>query len=261
MSNVVMKTLGLLILVPLWLFAQNALVNIKGTVLDERTGKPLGHEMDMIIISEKTGKKFVVKVNSSTGEYIQPLESGHAYSITFSSYAIYRSTARIEIPPMQKFKELTYNFTVRSLKEGEPLAEIRAFDAGRAELSPSAKPDLERILQLLKDNRQMRIVVEVARELEPPPPPPPTPAGKKSTSAKQKKGAKTQPQPTPPPPSPAAINTQLYSARIEALKTALSDIRDAEVRIQYRPGPEQPAQSSDPNVRILTGPVKSIFDE
>ncbi len=32
--------------------------------------------MDMVIISEKTGKKFVVKVNSATGEYLQPLESG-----------------------------------------------------------------------------------------------------------------------------------------------------------------------------------------
>ena len=257
-----MKPLVLMVLLPLMLYAQNALVNIKGTVLDERTGKPLGHEMDMVITSNKTGKKFVIKVNSSTGEYIQPLESGQSYSIVFSSYAIYRKTAQIEIPPMQKFKELTYNFTVRSLQENEPLAVVRAFDAGSAQLHQSAQSEIDRVVQLLKENRQMRIVVEVAQELEPPPPPPPTAPTKKTPAKKsKKKGAKDQPPPPPPAPQPVAINVQLYSARVEALKALFSDIRDAEVRIQFRAGPEQPAQSTDPNLRILTGPVKSIFDE
>lgn len=247
-------------LITLQLCAQNALVNIKGTVLDERTGKPLGHEMDMVITSEKTGKKFVVKVNSSTGEYLQPLESGQRYSVAFSSYAIYRKTATIEIPPMQKFKELTFDFTVRSLKEGEPLAEVRAFAAGSAELNAEARSAITRVHDLLKENRQMRIVVELARELTQPPPPPPV-TKKKAASKKTKKGAKTQPEPPPPPPPAVTVNDSLYTARLEAIKPLFADIRDAEIRVQYRAGSEQPFASTEPNLRILTGPVKSIFDE
>ncbi len=258
-----MKHLPALLFLPLlWLNAQNALVNIKGTVLDERTGKPLGHEMDMVITAEKTGKKIVVKVNSSTGEYLQPLESGQTYTIVFSSYAIYRKTATLEIPPTQKFKEITYNFTVRSLKEGEPIAELRAFDAGSAQLLPTVQSEIDRVMKLLKENRQMRIVVEVALELEPPPPPQPAVVKKPAAKKSKKKGAKTQPEaPAPPPPPTAVVNKQLFEARLEAVKAIFSDIRDAEVRVLYRPGSEQPVQSTEPNLRILTGAVKSIFDE
>ncbi|GIV55338.1 MAG: hypothetical protein KatS3mg040_0106 [Candidatus Kapaibacterium sp.] len=259
--NAAIRRATFLAIAPVVLLAQNALVNVKGTVLDERTGKPLGHEMDMVITSEKTGKKFVVKVNSATGEYLQPLESGQRYSIVFSSYAIYRKHASIEIPPMQKFKELTFNFTVRSLQEGEPLAEIRAFAAGSSVLSAEARGAIERVLDLLKENRQMRIVVELAREREPAPPPPVQP--RKSAPKKSTKGKKASAEPLPPPPvpQPPAVNEQLYAARLEVLKQMFADIRDAEVRVQYRAGPEQDATSAAPNLRILTGPVKSIFDE
>lgn len=248
-----------LMLMPVVLLAQNALVNIKGTVLDERTGKPLDHEMDMVITSEKTGKKFVVKVNSATGEYLQPLESGQRYSIVFSSYAIYRKQESIEIPPTQKFKELTYNFTVRSLKEGEPLAEIRAFSAGSAELLTEARTAIERVLDLLKENRQMRIVVELAREREQPPPPPLH--SKKTPSKKPKKGKKAPTEQSPTPTQPPAVNEKLYEARMKVIEQLFSDIRDVEIRVQYRPGPEQDYTSLAPNLRIVTGPVKSIFDE
>ncbi|MCX7929729.1 MAG: hypothetical protein N2663_03295 [Chlorobi bacterium] len=255
-----MKHTLLIVLAVLQMAAQNALVNIKGTVLDERTGKPLNHEMDMVITSEKTGKKFVVRVNSATGEYLQPLESGQRYSIMFSSYAIYRKTTTLELPPMQKFKELTFNFTVRSLKEGEPLAEIRAFPPGSTELSTDARAAIDRVRDLLKENRQMRIVVEVARELTQPPPPPPPVTKKKMAPKKSKKGAQIQPEPPPPPPA-VGINDSLYAARIAAIKPLFADIRDAEIRLQYRGGHEQPYASIEPNLRILTGPVKSIFDE
>lgn len=242
------------------LYAQNALVNIKGTVLDERTGKPLGHELDMIITSEKTGKKFTIKVNSSTGEYLQPLESGQKYSIIFSSYAIYRKTVGIEIPPMQKFKELTFNFTVRSLQEGEPLAEVRAFASGNAELLPAGRQEIERIIGLLKENRQMRIVVEVVRELTQPPPQPVFQKKSAPSTRKAKKGAKAQPEPLPSPP-PVVVNDSLYQARLAAIKPLLSDIRDAEIRVHYLAGAEQAYSSTAPNLRIVTGPVKSIFED
>jgi hypothetical protein len=250
----------LLLIVPLTILAQNALVNIKGTVLDERTGKPLGHEMDMVLISEKTGRKFVVKVNSATGEYLQPLESGQRYSIIFSSYAIYRQQTSIEIPPMQKFKELTFNFTVRSLQEGEPLAELRAFDPGSSQLRSDAREAIDRVITLLKENRQMRIVIQLAREREQPAP---SQELKKSQPQKVKKGKKSPPQPTPPPqpPQPPPINEQLYKSRLEAVQQLFSDIRDAEVRVQYNEGPEYDYSSTAPNLRIITGPVKSIFDE
>lgn len=241
------------------IWAQNALVNIKGTVLDERTGKPLGKEMDMVIVSQKTGKKFVVKVNSSTGEYLQPLESGHRYSITFQSYAIYRKQAEIEIPPMQKFKEFVYDFTVRSLQEGEPLVHVRAFRAGNSQLTQEGQTGIAHVHQLLKENRHMRIVIELARELtEPPPEPKPTAvASSKKRASKKKKIS----EPPPPPPPPPTVNEQLYQARLDTLKAQFSDIRDAEIRLQFRGGTEQPFASSEPNLRILTGPVKDIFEE
>ncbi len=250
----------LLLIVPLTVLAQNALVNITGKVLDERTGKPVGHEMDMVLISEKTGRKFVVKVNSATGEYLQPLESGQRYSITFSSYAIYRKQTSIEIPPMQKFKELTFNFTVRSLQEGEPVAEVRAFDAGSSQLRSDAREAIDRVIALLKENRQMRIVVELAREREQPAP---TQELKKSQPQKGKKGKKSPPQPPPPPQpvQPPAVNQQLHQSRREVVQQLFSDIRDAEVRVQFREGPEYDYSSTAPNLRIITGPVKSIFDE
>ncbi|MDW8272010.1 MAG: hypothetical protein RML15_06335 [Bacteroidota bacterium] len=244
----------------LQLLAQNALVNVKGTVLDERTGKPLGHEMDMIITAEQTGKKYVVKVNSATGEYLQPLLSGQRYSILFSSYAIYRKTATLEIPPSQKFKELTFNFTVRSLQEGEILADVRAFAAGSAELNTDGRREIERIVGLLRENRQMRVVIEIAQERTAPPPPPPPAPKKKTSTKKTKKGATVQETPPSPPPA-VTVNQELYTARVQAVTSLFTDIRDAEIRVQFRPGAEQDFSSAAPNLRILTGPVKSIFEE
>lgn len=238
--------------------AQNATWNIKGKVLDETTMQPVGIEMDMVIIPAKNpARKIIVKVNSATGDYLQPLPSGDSYTIRFSSYGVYFKEEIMELPAATKYKEERRDFKVRRIIQGQLLAEAAAFDPMQTTLSATAGADLQPVLDLMKKNVELQVVVSLAQETVPPPPPVKAPK-----PAKKTKGKKVDAAPEPAPvAAPTVTNEQLYTDRVAALKSYFAQAKDAEIRVTYEKGASAVGTPGAKNVRVAVGVVKSLLEE
>jgi hypothetical protein len=247
-----------LLLCPTTTSAQNATWNIKGKVLDETTMQPVGIEMDMVIIPAKTPtRKIIVKVNSATGDYLQPLPSGDSYSIRFSSYGVYFKEEIMELPPAAKYKEERRDFKVRRIIQGQLLAEAAAFDPMQTSLAATAATDLQPVIELMKKNVELQVVVSLAQETVPPPAPVKAPK-----PAKKAKGKKVEVAPDPVPvAAPAMNNEQLYTDRVAALKSFFAQAKDAEIRVTYEKGASAVGTPGAKNVRVAVGVVKSLLEE
>lgn len=245
--------------------AQNASVNIKGTITDIATGKPVGKEMDMEIIGKNTGKKFVIKVNSKSGEYLQPLPSGDVYTLTFKSFAVFKKTETLEIVASQKFREERHDYTVRSIIQGYEIANVSAFDAGQSSILSSAHAKLEEVREALRLNRDLRVIITVGNENYPPPPPAPKKEVKVAKKpVKGKKGATVSVDSAPVKetlPVPTGVNPAVYDARVAGLKQYFVDVKNAEIRIVFQSGESVNPASGVMNVRAVVGEVKSLLDE
>lgn len=238
--------------------AQNATWNIKGKVLDEATSQPVGVEMDMVIIPAKTPtRKIIVKVNSATGDYLQPLSSGDVYTIRFSSYGVYYKEEVLELPAANKYKEERHDFKVRRILQNQLLAETAAFDPLQNTISPVGSTELQSVLDLMKKNVELQVVVTLAQETVPPPPPP-----KPTKPAKKVKGKKVEAAPEPVVAPVATVsNEQLYNDRLAALKKYFAQAKDAEIRVTYEKGASAVGTPGAKNVRVVVGVVKSLLEE
>lgn len=242
--------------------AQNATVNIKGIITEESTNKPLGKEMDLVITAP-TGKKYVVKVNSATGEYLQPLPSGNKYTIAFTSFAAFKKVVELDLPPLNKYKEFTQNYTVREIKQGFELVNTTGFDPGQATLNAEGAAKMTELFEIMRGNRDLNIIIKINNE-EIPKPVVVAPKVEKKATPKGKKGAKTPPaQPVVVEPVVTAptINTALYEQRVQAVKTALAEVKNAELRIQYEQGVNVQPTPGTKFITVHVGVVKSAFDE
>ncbi|MBL7997479.1 MAG: hypothetical protein JNL32_02460 [Candidatus Kapabacteria bacterium] len=243
--------------------AQNVLINIRGIVLEERTGKPLGKDMDMVITAQSTGKKTTAKVNTKSGEFLQPLTSGDKYTIVFSSYAIYKKTEVLDIPATRQYREDVKSFTVRALVQGEEIHSLAAFAPTQSTINSAVTSKLDEVKEALKQNRDMKVVVTLANEQTPPPPPPPV---KKETkpAKKAKKGAPVEAAPVVAPVAAidyAQLAKELYDARVAALKQYFADVKNSELRISYVQGATIAPAPGLQTVKIAVGEVKSMLDE
>lgn len=238
--------------------AQNATVNIKGKVLDESTSQPVGVEMDMVIVPAKAPtRKIVVKVNSATGDFLQPLTSGDTYTLKFSSYGVYYKEETLDLPATSKFREDRKEFRVRRIVTDQLLAESAAFDPQQTSLSATGNAELQAVLDLMKKNVDLQVVVNLAQEIVPPPPP-----AKAPKAVKKPKGKKAEPVvEAPVVMAPTMTNEQLYTDRLAVLKTYFSQAKDAEIRVTYAKGAPVAGAPGTKNVRVVVGMVKSLLEE
>lgn len=248
----------LTVLSPQSTIAQNATVNIKGKVLDESTSQPVGVEMDMVIVPAKAPtRKIVVKVNSATGDFLQPLTSGDTYTLKFSSYGVYYKEETLDLPPTSKFREDRKEFRVRRIVTGQQLVESAAFDPQQTSLSATGTAELQAVLDLMKKNVDLQVVVNLAQEIMPPPPP-----AKAPKAVKKPKGKKAEPVvEAPVVVAPTMTNEQLYTDRLAVLKTYFSQAKDAEIRVTYAKGAPVAGAPGTKNVRVVVGTVKSLLEE
>ncbi|MFM8179788.1 MAG: hypothetical protein ACKOAG_11500 [Candidatus Kapaibacterium sp.] len=250
--------LTLLFVVSTAVHTQNATVNIKGKVLEESSGQPLGVEMDMVIIPAKAPtRKIIVKVNSATGEFLQPLTSGDSYTLRFSSYGVFYKEEILDIPATTKFREERKEYRVRRIVQGMLLAESAAFDPLQTIMSSTGTSELQTVLDLMQKNVNLQVVVTLAQETVPPPPPVKAPKPVKKT-----KGKKTEPvMETPVVAAPTLTNEQLSNDRLAALKTYFSQAKDAEIRVTFAQGTTVSGTPGTKNVRVTVGVVKNLLDE
>lgn len=228
------------------LYAQQANVQIEGRVLDAATGKPVGCKIDVF---NPAGKKIQpLKSNDADGTYLMVLTESGAMKLVFRGHNVYRTEEILQVPATDKFKIIKQDFKIRALYEGTTLFSNRGFATNGATLTNEGRAALETIKNDLRDNGEMRVVFAVAPDEDQ--------VGAARAKAEDqyqrelaewKKATKKIKKGQTPPAEPvragdiADPNIKLVQDRIAAIKAMLADVKNGDLRIQYK---EQPLPAS-----------------
>lgn len=211
---------------------------IEGKVTDEVTGKPVGCKIDVAI----DGKKQSLSSNASDGTYLVLLNTAGEATFTFRGHTVERREEKMNIPKSTKFQDIKHDFKVRSVIEGTPVFSLKGFDRNAATLTQPAVKELEALKERLRVNAEMRVVIKVTADEDQ------MAAVKAKNEAdhgkavaewkktvaklKKKKGAELPPEPVKPA-DPSDPNGQLVKDRVAAVKSALADVKNGDMRITY----------------------------
>lgn len=224
-----------LIVLPAIAFSQ-ATVRVEGNIRDEITGKPVGCKID---ITNAEGKRILnVSSNETDGSYLFVVNEAGTMKLTFRGYNVMRKDATIEIPKTERFKEIRQDFIVRALARGTQLSNVRGFERNLDHLSSVGRKTLDDLKSVLRENGEMRVEIVVVpdedqlvavrqaaatahtKEL----------AAWNKAKKKLKKGQVAPPEPQVPAEG-ADPNELLIRARIEAVKRALQDVKNGDLRV------------------------------
>ncbi len=237
--------------------AQQANLNLEGTIRDSVTGKPLGCKM---FIFTPSGKRISISSNSKDGTYLQTLSEAGPHKLAITGYNVYRKEVTVEIPTAQKFRIIKQDINVREVVEGTQVGAVtNAFDRNAATLTSAGKAVVDQINEMLRTNQEMNVVLSVApdedqlgklkaqvdaayaKEVD---------AWKKATK-KLKKGQTAPPEPVRAA-DPADPNGDLVAKRIAALKELTKGVKMGDVRISFvaapLPAPAAPVAEAAPVV-------------
>lgn len=242
MIRLVAALVGLLILSTNSVFAQQAVTRMEGHVFDEVTGKPIGCKL---YVYDPSGKRSQpTNVSSTDGTYLALMNQAGEFKLAIAGYNVLRKEFAVTIPASTKFTEIKRDFKVRALKEGEQWFSVRGFDLNTASLTAEARKELAEMGDKLRANQEFNVVFSVAPDADQ------LGAEKAKLDAeyqkaheawvkatrKAKKGAALPPEPM----APAALvdpNEKLLDDRIAAVKAALGDIKNADLRLSVKKMP------------------------
>lgn len=153
------------------LFDPNALVTLKGRVLNKRTGAPL--LADLVIEREDGTEAATTVSNAETGEYSVQIPAGFKYNIVakakrlnvatnqFEFLPLVQDDAVIEIPKATASTPKEYNKDVLMAPiEENPVELIVEFDFAQATLRPKSRADLDAKLKQLQQFPNTKIRLE-----------------------------------------------------------------------------------------------------
>ena len=132
------------------------LVSVEGDVTDEK-GKGLKAKIE--IINNATGEVIARTTADKLGKYLAKLKAGKNYGIVVSADGYLFQSLNIDIPPDKDHMKLP-PITLKKIEAGKNIVLNNIFfDFGKATLSPSSKPELDRVATVLKDNPSMKIEI------------------------------------------------------------------------------------------------------
>lgn len=134
-------------------------VIVYGKVLDAKTKIPI--KASVIYENTKTGKvEGQARSNPKTGEYKIVLTYGEKYNIRAKKDGYFAMNETINLSSKKAYKEVKKNLLMAPLKKEQPiLLKDVNFYSTKAKLLPSAYPELNRLIDLMKKNKN--IVIEL----------------------------------------------------------------------------------------------------
>ncbi|MBI2794158.1 MAG: OmpA family protein [Ignavibacteria bacterium] len=131
---------------------------VEGTVRDAITKEPLG--ADITVTDLTTGKSVAsLRSDDETGQYYVTLTSGHQYSITARRPGYLFHSERYDVPPSAKGQTITKDIYLSPLTGGSGRLLV-FFDYDKSELKTESYPDLERVIELMKEDGKIRMRFE-----------------------------------------------------------------------------------------------------
>ncbi|NPA44994.1 MAG: OmpA family protein, partial [Chlorobi bacterium] len=134
-------------------------VIIYGKVLDAKTKRPIS--ASVIYENSKTGKiEGYARSNPKNGEYKIVLTYGEKYNIRAKKDGYFAMNETINLKQKKNYKEIKKDLLMAPLKKEQPiLLKDVNFYSTKAKLLPSAYPELNRLINLMKKNKN--IVIEL----------------------------------------------------------------------------------------------------
>lgn len=138
----------------------SSVILVNGAVTDKETGTPI--EATIVIEDLKTGKKiFNANSHSITGNYTTVLRPGNDYGISISAPGYVFLSARYTVPENVSYDKLNQNFNLQKLEEGQKFVANNIFFSYKtSDLSPESRPELDRLVDMMKEHPQLRLSVD-----------------------------------------------------------------------------------------------------
>jgi len=139
-------------------FGQQAVTRVEGFIRDEVTSAPVGCKLYVV---GPGGKKLTLSSSSTDGSYLMVLNDAGEYKVALMGYMVYRREFNIKVPASSKFQEIKQDYVVRSIKEGDVVFNTIGFERNSSAISASGKKELNSLLDILKVNQEMNIIVTI----------------------------------------------------------------------------------------------------
>ena len=131
---------------------------VNGKVYDKETNEPLG--ADIIVTDLRTGQMYAdFRSDDITGDYFVVLQPGRDYSITAQKDGYLFVSDIYELSDADGGKEAEKDMMLSPLEGGHTRLLI-FFDFDKKDLKDQSIPELERVIEFLKENSDVRIMIE-----------------------------------------------------------------------------------------------------
>jgi len=134
-------------------------VIIYGKVLDKETGTPLDAEITYYNLhtNQEVG---IARTNPIDGSYKIILPCGQAYGFHAHKTGYYSERASIDLAEIKTYTEIERNLLLAPMKVGNKIALNNVwFEQSKPVLLPSSHGELDRLVQILKDNPTIKIEI------------------------------------------------------------------------------------------------------
>ncbi|OGU39788.1 MAG: hypothetical protein A2X61_10485 [Ignavibacteria bacterium GWB2_35_12] len=139
-------------------YGSEAVVLVQGTVQDAITNQPLGS--NITVTDLRSGKKVAdLRSDDVTGNYYVVLQPGKTYSITSQRDGYLFYSDRYEVLPTETGHEETKNIYLSPLESGNTRLLV-FFDYDKSDLKDESIPELERVIEFLRANPEIKIQIE-----------------------------------------------------------------------------------------------------
>lgn len=137
--------------------SSEAIVVVSGVVKDEVTKQALG--ANITITDLRTGKKVAdLRSDDITGIYYVVLQPGRNYSITASKNGYLFYSEKYEVPESEEGKEINNDISLSPLSGSTRL--LIFFDFDKSELKDESVPEMERLIEFMRDNPNVKVQIE-----------------------------------------------------------------------------------------------------
>ncbi len=139
-------------------FESESVVLVSGIVTDALSKYPLGADITVTDLGSRV-KVAEMKSDDMTGVYYVVLQPGRIYSITASKKGYVFYSDRIQIPADEAGHEETKDIQLYPLTQGNTRLLV-FFDFDKSTLKDESIPELDRIVEFLRDNKDIKIQLE-----------------------------------------------------------------------------------------------------
>lgn len=134
-------------------------VVVSGIVRNEKSASPVGAYV--MVEDINTGELIAVnKSNSASGKYLVVLPAGKTYSVSANKDGFFFYSQRFDVPVASTFEEIKKNIGLKPIEKGAKVVLNNIFfETGKATLSSQSTLELQKAVDLMKQNPSM--VIEV----------------------------------------------------------------------------------------------------